>query len=120
MGDMGKGFGMGGYGCGGGGGKGKDLRPGDWYCPACNDLQFSRNDTCRKCGEPRPGGGGGKDFGGFGGFGGKGGGGKMSKPGDWNCPACGDLQFARNSECRKCGEPAPAGAGKGARDRSRS
>merc|ERR1711924_408413 len=66
---------MGGGGGCGGGGKGKDLKPGDWYCPACNDLQFSRNDTCRLCGEPRPAdtgmvrafGGGGKDRGGKGG-----------------------------------------------------
>merc|ERR1712134_42100 len=24
-------------------------------------------------------------------------------PGDWYCPKCNDLQFARNIECRKCG-----------------
>ncbi|CAK0826617.1 unnamed protein product, partial [Prorocentrum cordatum] len=29
------------------------------------------------------------------------------KSGDWNCPACGDLQFARNTQCRKCGTPNP-------------
>jgi len=28
--------------------------PGDWDCPGCNDRQFARNSTCRKCGEPRP------------------------------------------------------------------
>lgn len=26
-----------------------------------------------------------------------------SMPGDWQCPACGDHNFARNSTCRKCG-----------------
>jgi hypothetical protein len=26
-----------------------------------------------------------------------------SRPGDWECPGCGDLQFARNTHCRKCG-----------------
>jgi len=26
-------------------------------------------------------------------------------PGDWECTACGDMQFARNAECRKCGCP---------------
>lgn len=26
------------------------LRPGDWYCPNCNDLQFGRNLDCRRCG----------------------------------------------------------------------
>merc|ERR1712048_298695 len=28
---------------------------GDWYCPNCNDLQFRRNQMCRKCGTPHPG-----------------------------------------------------------------
>jgi len=27
--------------------------------------------------------------------------------GDWNCPSCGDLNFARNKQCRKCGTPNP-------------
>jgi len=35
----------------------------------------------------------------------KGGGGMQE--GDWNCPACGDHQFQRNTECRKCGTPKP-------------
>lgn len=26
---------------------------------------------------------------------------------DWTCPCCGDLQFARNAACRKCGTPNP-------------
>eukprot|EP00746_Dinoflagellata_sp_MGD_P084887 gnl/MRDRNA2_/MRDRNA2_33654_c0_seq1.p1 gnl/MRDRNA2_/MRDRNA2_33654_c0~~gnl/MRDRNA2_/MRDRNA2_33654_c0_seq1.p1 ORF type:complete len:309 (+),score=51.07 gnl/MRDRNA2_/MRDRNA2_33654_c0_seq1:95-1021(+) len=33
-----------------------ESRPGDWYCPNCNDLQFARNDKCRRCGEAKPGG----------------------------------------------------------------
>jgi len=28
-------------------------------------------------------------------------------PGDWYCPNCGDLQFARNGECRSCQTPNP-------------
>jgi len=69
------------------------------------------------------GGMGGKGDGGFnmmgmmgGGKGGKDKGGKdMGKvsPGDWTCPMCGDNQFARNFECRKCGTPKPDGMGKG-------
>ena len=37
--------------------------------------------------------------------GGKGGKGKgyAFLPGDWKCPKCGDHQFAKNTECRKCG-----------------
>jgi len=44
-----------------------------------------------------------------GGCGGGGGGkGQSPKPGDWICPQCKDLQFARNSECRLCSTPKPA------------
>ncbi|CAK0883492.1 unnamed protein product, partial [Prorocentrum cordatum] len=36
---------------------------------------------------------------------------------DWSCPACGDLNFARRAECRKCGAPRQArGAGAHAED----
>merc|ERR1719416_381140 len=38
-------------------------------------------------------------------------GGGDSRPGDWTCPKCFDLQFARNLNCRKCNEPRPAGGG---------
>lgn len=31
--------------------------------------------------------------------------------GDWNCPSCNDHQFARNTNCRKCGAARPDGAG---------
>lgn len=27
--------------------------------------------------------------------------------GDWLCPSCGDLQFARNTQCRRCATPYP-------------
>jgi len=45
--------------------------------------------------------------GGGGGGGGGGGKGQTPKPGDWICPQCQDLQFARNSECRLCSAPRP-------------
>merc|ERR1719424_2708456 len=35
-------------------------------------------------------------------------GGKGFLSGDWTCPGCGDHQFARNAECRKCGTARPA------------
>lgn len=60
-------------------------------------------------------GGKGKDIYGGGGEASAAGGGKGMMPGDWTCPACGDHQFARNTECRKCGGPNPAVAGGGAR-----
>mmetsp|Transcript_6257 Transcript_6257/g.14971 ORF Transcript_6257/g.14971 Transcript_6257/m.14971 type:complete len:368 (+) Transcript_6257:80-1183(+) len=82
--------------------------PGDWVCPGCQDLQFQRNETCRCCGTPKPtarSASSGKRH--------------MDKgkgqledseawPGDWYCNDCGDLQFARNSTCRRCGAPSPS------------
>merc|ERR1719424_2163327 len=89
---------------GGFGGAAQPQREGDWSCPSCGDLQFARNMVCRKCGTPNPVGGGG------------GGPAQFQQgampvaqfqqgamPGDWLCPSCGDLQFARNTACRKCG-----------------
>lgn len=32
-----------------------------------------------------------------------------AQPGDWLCPSCNDLQFARNLTCRMCGAPKPDG-----------
>jgi ribosomal protein L40E len=29
------------------------------------------------------------------------------QPGDWNCEKCNDMQFARNTHCRKCGNSRP-------------
>ncbi|KAL5789393.1 hypothetical protein ACOSQ2_004281 [Xanthoceras sorbifolium] len=31
----------------------KNLRPGDWNCISCNQLNFRRRDSCQRCGEPR-------------------------------------------------------------------
>jgi len=102
-----------------------NAKPGDWCCPSCNDIQFARNQVCRRCGEPKPtgpggnfGGGqgsGGQGSGGQGGGGGGGSGGRHQRamPGDWSCPMCQDLQFARNAICRRCGAPRPDGEGGG-------
>mmetsp|Transcript_6933 Transcript_6933/g.20271 ORF Transcript_6933/g.20271 Transcript_6933/m.20271 type:complete len:99 (+) Transcript_6933:2-298(+) len=97
------------------------MSQGDWECPECNDYQFARNTHCRRCGAPKPGESGGMFGGGGGGRGGAGdhehfGGGRQGgfssggwssggKPGDWECPNCGDYQFARNTHCRRCGCP---------------
>jgi len=47
---------------------------------------------------------------------GGGGGGPAMRPGDWSCPGCGDHQFGKNSECRKCGAPKPQEGGYGGRE----
>jgi len=41
-------------------------------------------------------------------------------PGDWDCPGCGDRQFARNGSCRRCGEPRPLGISRHSPPRSRN
>jgi len=79
-------------------------KPGDWYCPGCNDLQFARNAKCRKCDTPNP------DPDQCAELAGVAGSSVNEKPGDWHCPGCNDLQFARNVVCRKCGTPNPGGA----------
>merc|ERR1712187_1017688 len=33
--------------------------------------------------------------------------GQEPQNGDWFCPGCSDLQFRRNTQCRKCGTPNP-------------
>merc|ERR1719330_1621962 len=50
--------------------------------------------------------------GGGGGFGG--GGGMQRREGDWDCPACGKMNFANREECFSCGTPKPRG-GRGGR-----
>jgi len=127
-GSMGGGMGGGMGGCGMGGGMGRggppNMRPGDWECPNCNDHVFAKNDACRRCNTPRPAPGYGQ--GGYGAGGGNSPAPAPSRaqkmmPGDWNCPKCGDLQFARNSSCRMCSAPKPEEfGGFGGRDRSRS
>lgn len=147
------------------------MKPGDWTCPACNDLQFARNPVCRRCGSARPAAepGSAQAFqppapqftgpamsapqfaGAFAagacGICGKTGhptescwhrpggacelcgkpghqadtcwhrpgalpldsNGLQMRPGDWNCPTCGDHVFAKNSVCRRCGTANPSG-----------
>mmetsp|Transcript_9403 Transcript_9403/g.15180 ORF Transcript_9403/g.15180 Transcript_9403/m.15180 type:complete len:384 (+) Transcript_9403:53-1204(+) len=133
VGGIGMGGGMSSYGgCGGGmmdrmmgpAPAGKE-RPGDWYCTACGDLQFAKNASCRRCGQPKPderefardrytamNGHGPGAYSGGGGGGSGGGTPRGGKPGDWICESCGDLQFARNTECRKCGAAPPGSGGR--------
>ncbi|KNC81591.1 hypothetical protein SARC_06092 [Sphaeroforma arctica JP610] len=106
-----------------------NFRPGDWMCPACQNHNFARNQSCRKCNGPRVEGGGppmhvrqpGPPMGGMGppmhagnphqGGMPHGGGGIPAnfRPGDWMCPACNNHNFARNNSCRSCYAPKQGG-----------
>jgi len=99
----------------------KTPMPGDWYCPTCSDLQFARNLSCRKCGTSKPPPGsddacGARSFGGGAGMGMVNG--RAVKPGDWVCANCKDLQFARNTRCRRCNMLKPIEGGERERRRS--
>lgn len=96
------------------------LAPGDWICKGCGDLQFRRNDTCRRCATSRdgvpPATAASRASAGAGGLPPGAGATGFSQPmpqlaGDWNCPACGDLVFSRNLQCRRCGKPRPGTEG---------
>jgi len=109
-------------GAGAGGARGG--MPGDWTCPTCADLVFAKHFQCRKCGTHKDGSGGRASAGMGGGAGGGGGGQPLSfssgavsfqsgvargmRIGDWNCPNCGDHQFAKNESCRRCQTQRPA------------
>jgi rRNA processing protein Gar1 len=101
----------------------------DWDCPKCNNSNFSFRRECNRCGEPRSGGGGDRRDGGRGNFdrgsrdGGRRDGGRGnfdrgnrgrndSNDGDWDCPKCNNSNFARRTECNRCGEPRGAGGGR--------
>lgn len=102
----------------------------DWKCPACSSRVFAPRTHCFVCNTempefpeiydtPRPRserrnaspgfnnnvGGGMRTNN----FGGGGGGMPQERPGDWYCPACGDLVFSFRTNCRTCGEPKPMG-----------
>ncbi|KAL9681997.1 hypothetical protein QQ045_013790 [Rhodiola kirilowii] len=70
-----------------------ELMRGDWMCPRCNFLNFSRNTRCLKCEEDGPK--------------------RVSAPtaelkkGDWLCPECSYMNFARNTQCLKCEAKGP-------------
>mmetsp|Transcript_2013 Transcript_2013/g.4011 ORF Transcript_2013/g.4011 Transcript_2013/m.4011 type:complete len:303 (+) Transcript_2013:149-1057(+) len=93
---------------------GQQPQEGDWRCPTCNDIQFARNPTCRKCGTQRPhylavakgataeesqlalmpsipelaG---------------------LAMGGEWQCPICKEITFAGRNTCRRCNCPRPEG-----------
>lgn len=99
-------------------------RASDWICSQCGVKVFGSKSSCFKCQADK---GDSKDapadddkssFNGDKGRGGGGGGGgnrdsngeRTGRPGDWSC-SCGQSNFASRTECFKCKEPKPEGAG---------
>ena len=81
-------------------------------------MNFASRHECRKCGAPKPQGGGyagppppgDRDMSMFGGSGGMGGGGKgngKTKPGDWTCPDCQNHNWSIRKSCNRCNRPKP-------------
>mmetsp|Transcript_30355 Transcript_30355/g.36854 ORF Transcript_30355/g.36854 Transcript_30355/m.36854 type:complete len:224 (+) Transcript_30355:288-959(+) len=115
-------FGMGGFTGGLGGGSGfhsgghvggggrDDTRPGDWFCPDCNNKNFAFRDKCHRCGIDKPADAvdasvshkrGPEDFPSQE-FGHQP---KMRKAGDWTCTKCQNYNYAFRTECKQCQAP---------------
>ncbi|PWA87687.1 Zinc finger, RanBP2-type [Artemisia annua] len=74
-----------------------EMKRGDWMCPKCNFLNFSRNKKCRECNEDGPLKAGVDEV--------------EMKKGDWNCPQCNFMNFSRNIRCMKCKTEGPKRVG---------
>ncbi|KAK6249802.1 hypothetical protein SCA6_003807 [Theobroma cacao] len=70
-----------------------EMKRGDWMCPKCNFLNFSKNLQCLKCKEDGPKNVGGDET--------------EMKKGDWICPECNFMNFSRNIRCLKCKTEGP-------------
>ncbi|KAL5544939.1 hypothetical protein UlMin_008723 [Ulmus minor] len=70
-----------------------EMKRGDWICPKCNFMNFSKNIRCLKCKEDGPKSVGSNE--------------SVMKKGDWTCPACNFMNFSRNKNCLKCRAEGP-------------
>lgn len=83
-------------------------RPGDWDCVRCGNMNYARRNSCNKCQSP-------KEMMGMmemgGGFGMQAPGGWTdgptleTRPGDWKCLECANVNFSRREKCNKCDKP---------------
>ncbi|KAK8587161.1 hypothetical protein V6N13_086165 [Hibiscus sabdariffa] len=70
-----------------------EMKRGDWMCPRCNFLNFSKNLQCLKCKEDGPKSVRGDEI--------------EMKKGDWICSGCNFMNFSRNTRCLKCKAEGP-------------
>ncbi|CAM6086054.1 unnamed protein product [Calypogeia fissa] len=119
---------MAGDGAGGGRGRGRGdagakawQQEGDWPCPnpSCANINFAFRGVCNRCGTARPSGGAGGGGGAGSGRGrgrgapdaarGRGPGGPpgLFGPNDWNCPMCGNINWAKRTKCNICNTTKP-------------
>merc|ERR1712187_254853 len=68
-----------------------NMRPGDWKCHACGNINYQSRDVCnnKNCGIPK------STY--------------IAKtglrPGDWICPTCQNHNYSSNKDCKKCYTP---------------
>mmetsp|Transcript_46481 Transcript_46481/g.109392 ORF Transcript_46481/g.109392 Transcript_46481/m.109392 type:complete len:147 (+) Transcript_46481:338-778(+) len=85
-----------------------NAQEGDWSCPECQNWNYARRNECNRCKASKPaelmraGRGGGRG-------GGDRGGGRIpnTKDGDWPCPVCMNINWARRDTCNQCQTPKP-------------
>ncbi|KDP39632.1 hypothetical protein JCGZ_02652 [Jatropha curcas] len=59
-----------------------EMKRGDWICPRCSFMNFSRNVKCLECEEARPK--------------------RLLTGGEWECPQCDFFNYGKNMACLRC------------------
>lgn len=79
------------------------MRPGDWMCPSCSNINYAMRTACNRCGGAKPTIG--FPMGGFGLLSMQSAAGQKLRAGDWICRACNNHNYAIREACNKCNVP---------------